>query len=94
MTFVENATVFNRKYQPAKQAHPCTPEEQEEAGETPIQETEDSCAETKNVDVMSTVLATMWLGDQNGMIHIHSSVANWNQCLMSVKLADAVIGIV
>ncbi|XP_018324079.2 C-Jun-amino-terminal kinase-interacting protein 4 isoform X2 [Agrilus planipennis] len=44
--------------------------------------------------VMSSVLATMWLGAQNGILYVHSSVTNWNQCLHSVKLDDAVISIV
>lgn len=43
---------------------------------------------------MSSVLATMWLGAQNGMLYVHSSVANWDQCLHSVKLKDAVLSIV
>lgn len=42
---------------------------------------------------LSTVLATMWLGSQNGMIYIHSAVANWSRCLNSIKLNDAVVGI-
>lgn len=44
--------------------------------------------------IMSSVLATMWLGVQCGTIYVHSSVANWNQCLHSVKLKDAVLSIV
>lgn len=44
--------------------------------------------------VMSSVLATMWLGAQSGMIYVHSSVASWNQCLHSVKMKDAVLSIV
>lgn len=44
--------------------------------------------------VMSSVLATMWLGTQSGMIYVHSSVASWNQCLHSVKMKDAVLSIV
>lgn len=43
---------------------------------------------------MSSVLATMWLGAQSGMLYVHSSVANWDQCLHSVKLKDAVLSIV
>lgn len=43
---------------------------------------------------MSSVLATMWLGAQNGMLYVHSSVANWDQCLHSVKLKDAVLSVV
>lgn len=44
--------------------------------------------------VMSSVLATMWLGAQSGMIYVHSSVASWNQCLHSVKMKDAVLSVV
>lgn len=43
---------------------------------------------------MSSVLATMWLGAQNGMLYVHSAVANWDQCLHSVQLKDAVLSIV
>ncbi|KAJ8980243.1 hypothetical protein NQ317_003751 [Molorchus minor] len=50
--------------------------------------------ETQNQEVMSSVLATMWMGDENGNIYVHSSVANWAQCLHSVKMKDAVIAIV
>lgn len=54
----------------------------------------DADAPPNNQEVMSSVLATMWLGAENGMVYVHSSVANWNQCLHSVKLKDAVISIV
>ncbi|XP_050312049.1 JNK-interacting protein 3 isoform X2 [Anthonomus grandis grandis] len=47
-----------------------------------------------NQEVMSSVLATMWLGDEDGNIYVHSSVANWAQRLHTVKLKDAVISIV
>ncbi|XP_044732604.1 JNK-interacting protein 3 isoform X2 [Chrysoperla carnea] len=43
---------------------------------------------------MSSVLATMWLGTQNGALYVHSAVANWRYCLHSVKLQDAVLAIV
>lgn len=43
---------------------------------------------------MSSVLATMWLGAQSGTLYVHSSVANWDQCLHSVKLKDAVLAVV
>lgn len=56
--------------------------------------TDTSSESNKSHDYMSSVLATMWLGGQNGMIYVHSSVANWNQCLHSVQLQDSVIGIV
>ncbi|KAJ3608515.1 hypothetical protein NHX12_025562 [Muraenolepis orangiensis] len=43
---------------------------------------------------MSSVLPTMWLGAQNGCVYVHSSVAQWRKCLHSIKLKDAVLGIV
>ncbi|XP_056648463.1 JNK-interacting protein 3 isoform X2 [Diorhabda sublineata] len=50
--------------------------------------------EVPSHDIMSSVLATMWMGDENGNIYVHSSVANWAQCLHTVKMKDAVISIV
>uniref|UniRef100_A0A6P7GY34 JNK-interacting protein 3 n=1 Tax=Diabrotica virgifera virgifera TaxID=50390 RepID=A0A6P7GY34_DIAVI len=50
--------------------------------------------EPQNQEVMSSVLATMWMGDEEGNIYIHSSVANWAQCLHTIKMKDAVISIV
>ncbi|KAJ8927569.1 hypothetical protein NQ314_019952 [Rhamnusium bicolor] len=50
--------------------------------------------ETQNREIMSSILATMWMGDESGFIYVHSSVANWAQCLHSVKMKDAVIAIV
>lgn len=47
----------------------------------------------RNLEMMSSVLATMWLGAQSGMIYVHSAVANWNQCLHSVKMEDSVLDI-
>lgn len=43
---------------------------------------------------MSSIGPTMWLGAQNGMLYVHSSVARWRTCLHSVKLPDAVLAIV
>lgn len=43
--------------------------------------------------VMSSVGPTMWLGAQNGMLYVHSSVARWRQCLHQVYLPDAVLSI-
>uniref|UniRef100_H3D1S1 C-Jun-amino-terminal kinase-interacting protein 4 n=1 Tax=Tetraodon nigroviridis TaxID=99883 RepID=H3D1S1_TETNG len=42
---------------------------------------------------MSSVLPTM-LGAQNGCVYVHSSVAQWKKCLHSIRLKDAVLGIV
>ncbi|KAG5900685.1 hypothetical protein JTB14_005949 [Gonioctena quinquepunctata] len=55
---------------------------------------EEEPQETQNQEIMSSVLATMWMGDENGNIYVHSSVANWAQCLHTVKMKDAVIAIV
>ncbi|KAL1434023.1 hypothetical protein MTO96_012022 [Rhipicephalus appendiculatus] len=46
------------------------------------------------LEKMSSVLPTMWLGSQNGIIYVHSSVAQWRVCIDSVKLADSVLSIV
>lgn len=42
---------------------------------------------------MSSVGPTMWLGAQNGMLYVHSSVARWRDCLHEVCLPDAVLSI-
>lgn len=68
-----------------------------EEGETIVgkdAESETPNNESSEHEVMSSVLATMWLGAQSGMLYVHSSVASWNQCLHSVKLKDAVLSIV
>ncbi|XP_077558736.1 JNK-interacting protein syd isoform X8 [Haemaphysalis longicornis] len=46
------------------------------------------------LEKMSSVLPTMWLGCQNGIIYMHSSVAQWRVCIDSVKLSDSVLSIV
>ncbi|XP_008190561.1 JNK-interacting protein 3 isoform X2 [Tribolium castaneum] len=98
VTFVENDTsVVNKKdkYNNAKSTV-----DEEKIEEQPVEdETDENVGEsdknkTSNQEIMSSVLATMWLGAENGMVYVHSSVANWNQCLHSVKLKDAVISIV
>ncbi|XP_058066959.1 JNK-interacting protein 3 isoform X2 [Anopheles bellator] len=43
---------------------------------------------------ISSIGPTMWLGAQNGMLYVHSSVARWNVCLHRVKLPDSVLSIV
>lgn len=42
---------------------------------------------------MSTKLATMWLGGQNGVLYVHSSIAQWSHCVASLKLADSILQI-
>lgn len=36
----------------------------------------------------------MWMGAQNGMVYVHSSVGRWRVCLHAVQLPDAVLSIV
>lgn len=36
---------------------------------------------------MSSVAPTMWLGAQNGMLYVHSSVARWRDCLHQVNIS-------
>ncbi|XP_060657233.1 JNK-interacting protein 3 isoform X2 [Drosophila nasuta] len=43
---------------------------------------------------MSSVGPTMWLGDQEGWLYVHSSVGRWHECLHKVLLPDAVLAIV
>ncbi|XP_034480715.1 JNK-interacting protein 3 isoform X8 [Drosophila innubila] len=43
---------------------------------------------------MSSVGPTMWLGDQEGWLYVHSSVSRWHECLHKVLLPDAVLAIV
>lgn len=42
----------------------------------------------------SSVGPTMWMGAQNGMVYVHSSVGRWRVCLHEVQLPDAVLSIV
>lgn len=42
---------------------------------------------------MSSVGPTMWLGAQNGMLYVHSSVARWRDCLHQICLPDAILSI-
>ncbi|CAL4065508.1 unnamed protein product, partial [Meganyctiphanes norvegica] len=46
------------------------------------------------MEKMSSVLATMWLGSQSGSIYVHSAVRQWKRCLHSIKLKDSVLAIV
>ncbi|CAH1714472.1 unnamed protein product [Chironomus riparius] len=52
--------------------------------------------EENNQDDMNptSVGPTMWMGAQNGMIYVHSSVGRWRVCLHAVQLPDAVLSIV
>ncbi|XP_074598830.1 JNK-interacting protein 3-like isoform X2 [Brevipalpus obovatus] len=43
---------------------------------------------------LSTCLPTMWLGGQNGILYVHSGLAQWSHCLARVKLPDSILQIV
>lgn len=60
--------------------HPCNP----------ILGSNDPSQEPK----LSSMGPTMWLGAQNGMLYVHSSVARWRECLHQIQLPDAVLSIV
>lgn len=95
MTFVEHDdTVVNKR----NQTNTTNSQEEEEENVNNEQDKNENnnsnSTETNKDQIMSSVLATMWLGVQCGTIYVHSSVANWNQCLHSVKLKDAVLSIV
>lgn len=106
MTFIEhNKTVVNKRDYRAKAEEADAPTKNEDDDDIKVDnsDTQDTshddsaCSEDQcggSHDTMSSVLATMWLGAQNGMLFIHSAVAKWNQCLHSVKLDDAVLSIV
>uniref|UniRef100_A0A8D8G510 JNK-interacting protein 3 n=4 Tax=Culex pipiens TaxID=7175 RepID=A0A8D8G510_CULPI len=44
--------------------------------------------------IISSIGPTMWMGAQNGMLYIHSSITRWNVCLHRVRLSDSVLSIV
>eukprot|EP00095_Tigriopus_kingsejongensis_P005190 maker-scaffold321_size207582-snap-gene-1.30 protein:Tk05190 transcript:maker-scaffold321_size207582-snap-gene-1.30-mRNA-1 annotation:"c-jun-amino-terminal kinase-interacting protein 3" len=46
------------------------------------------------VEKMSSVLPTMWLGSQSGSVYVHSSVSQWKQCIHSIRLKDSVLCVV
>lgn len=54
-------------------------------------ENELACEE---LEKMSSVLPTVWLGSQNGCVFVHSAVSQWRRCLHSIKLKDSVLSIV
>lgn len=43
---------------------------------------------------VSSVGPTMWMGAQNGMLYVHSSIAKWSVCLHKIKLPDSILSIV
>ncbi|MCL4128631.1 UNVERIFIED_CONTAM: hypothetical protein GTU68_052371, partial [Idotea baltica] len=54
----------------------------------------DTVVVREEVEKMSSVLASMWLGSQSGSIYVHSAVRQWKRCLHSIKLKDSVLSIV
>ncbi|XP_039287674.1 C-Jun-amino-terminal kinase-interacting protein 4 isoform X5 [Nilaparvata lugens] len=48
----------------------------------------------EELEKMSSVLPTVWLGSQNGSVYVHSAVSQWRRCLHSIKLKDSVLSIV
>jgi hypothetical protein len=42
---------------------------------------------------MSTQLPTIWLGGQNCLLYVHSSIAQWSHCIASLKLPDSILHI-
>ena len=46
------------------------------------------------MEKMSSVMATMWLGSQSGSIFVHSAVSQWRRCIHSIRLKDSVLSIV
>ena len=53
-----------------------------------------SAASSLPVQPMSTRLPTMWLGGQNGVLYVHSGIAQWSHCIATIHLADSVLAIV
>ncbi|KAI6241015.1 JNK-interacting protein [Aphelenchoides fujianensis] len=53
----------------------------------------DALSKYENQEAMTTALPTMWMGLENDFIVIHSSVLNWRECLVRIKMPDAVLHI-
>ncbi|CAK9304739.1 unnamed protein product [Gordionus sp. m RMFG-2023] len=47
----------------------------------------------EEADKMNTLLPTMWIGFQNGLISIHSSISEWNKPLKIIPLQNSVFSI-
>ena len=63
----------------------------------PPSPTADEDITVRNVSVyqpMSTCLPTMWLGGQNGLLYVHSGIAQWSHCIFSMKLPDYILQII
>lgn len=53
-----------------------------------------SAASSLPVQAMSTRLPTMWMGGQNGVLYVHSGIAQWSHCIATIHLPDSVLQIV
>ena len=53
-----------------------------------------SAASSLPVQAMSTRLPTIWLGGQNGMLYVHSGIAQWSHCIATIHLADSILQII
>ncbi|XP_065226364.1 JNK-interacting protein 3 isoform X2 [Planococcus citri] len=53
----------------------------------------DNDVANEEMEKMSSVLPTIWLGAQSGYIFVHSAVSQWRRCLHSIKLKDSVLSI-
>uniref|UniRef100_T1IY26 C-Jun-amino-terminal kinase-interacting protein 4 n=1 Tax=Strigamia maritima TaxID=126957 RepID=T1IY26_STRMM len=47
----------------------------------------------EEMEKMSSVLPTIWLGSQSGNLFVHSAVAQWRLCLHSIKLKDSILSV-
>ena len=61
---------------------------------SPTSTSEDMSMSTTVFQPMSTCLPTMWTGGQNGVLYVHSSIAQWSHCIATVKLSDSVLQII
>ncbi|CAH1125243.1 unnamed protein product [Ceutorhynchus assimilis] len=94
ISFIEKDDSINQKV--TEEVVQDTNEAKEESSNNSqnVEENNETASNNVSQEVMSSVLATMWLGDEQGNIYVHSSVTNWAQRLLTVKLKDAVINIV
>ncbi|KAI6235522.1 hypothetical protein M3Y95_00060500 [Aphelenchoides besseyi] len=53
----------------------------------------DALSKYENQEEMTTALPTVWMGLENDFIVVHSAVLNWRECLLRIKMSDAVLHI-
>ncbi|XP_041356753.1 C-Jun-amino-terminal kinase-interacting protein 4-like isoform X9 [Gigantopelta aegis] len=56
--------------------------------------TTDNQLQYGELEKMSSVVPTVWMGSQSGSLYVHSSVTQWKRCLHSVKLRDSILSVV